>query len=177
MAFFNFGKKNKELPQPVSELDEAVSAQRTQIFVSHRYDEDQAFLAEVRDRLEDHVVIDDDSLTREQMLAGPRGGRAPDFSVKKEICERIRRSDIVLCRNTPSIINNDWISWEIDTAAIALRKPILFVDDRFDAMKGSSLYTELKKADANVSKCALDGHRMRMEIEKLIGKFNVSAAA
>lgn len=171
MGLFNFGK-DKQQP----EVEEAVSPKRTQIFVSHRYDEDQSFLTEIRERLGDHVIIEDDSLTREQMIAGPRGGKAPDYSVKQEICERIRRSDVVLCRNTSSITNNDWISWEIDTAAIALQKPVLFVDDRFDAVRGSSLFTELKKADANVSKCALDGHRMRVAIDKLTGQLEASRA-
>lgn len=175
MGIFNFGR-DKRQAEPVLELVNTVSTKPTQIFVSHRYDQDQIFVAEIRDRLADHVSIDDGSLTEEQMLAGPRGGKVPDYAVKREICERMRRSDIVLCRNTPSITNNDWISWEIDTAAIALQKPILFVDDRFDAVKGSSLFTELKNASAIVSKCALDGHRMRIEIEKLTNQLSGSAA-
>ena len=176
MSIFSFGKNKRRSERDLERSDQG-NVKPTQIFISHRYKKDQRFLAAIKGRLEDHVRIDDGSLTKEQMLSGPRGGKVPGFEVKKEIFDRISQSDVVICRNTSSITNNEWISWEIDTAAIALKKPILFVDDRIDAVRGSAIYTELKNAEAIVGKCELDGHRMINEIKKLTNQLSASPAA
>ena len=47
----------------------------------------------------------------------------------------------------------EWVSWELEIAALALNKPVLFVDHREDLANPTDAIDELNKVGARVYRC------------------------
>lgn len=101
------------------------------MFVSHRFGNDEALYDEVRNALERNgFSVQDMSLNSETPLAGPRGGDLPKLQLQAEIAARIYTSDIVIAPSRPAISRSQWVTWEVQLAAIGYGIPILFVNER-----------------------------------------------
>ncbi|MGE3142001.1 MAG: TIR domain-containing protein [Hyphomonadaceae bacterium] len=100
------------------------------IFISHRYDQDQALYDDVvRSLNKEGHAVQDVSLSARQVLAGPRGGELPELEIQAEIAARIYTSDILVAPSRPGVTRSEWVTWEVQLAAIGYGIPILFVDE------------------------------------------------
>ncbi|MDZ4690118.1 TIR domain-containing protein [Terricaulis sp.] len=101
------------------------------IFVSHRYGKDQALYDEVIRALESNgFSVQDMSLSADQIMAGPRGGDLPKLKIQGEIAARIYTSDALIAPSRPAVTRSQWVSWEVQLAAIGYGLPILFVNEK-----------------------------------------------
>lgn|GEM_PF-2826850 len=101
------------------------------IFISHRFGKDKALYDEVIGALEgNRFSVQDMSLSTEQAMAGPRGGDLPKLNIQAEIAARIYTSDLVVAPSRPAVTRSQWVTWEVQLAAIGYGLPILFVNER-----------------------------------------------
>lgn len=101
------------------------------IFISHRFGKDQALYDEVVRALESNgFSVQDMSLSAQQAMAGPRGGDLPRLNIQAEIAARIYTSDALIAPSRPAVTRSQWVSWEVQLAAIGYGLPILFVNER-----------------------------------------------
>ncbi|MBL8550496.1 MAG: TIR domain-containing protein [Hyphomonadaceae bacterium] len=104
---------------------------RIRIFVSHRHGKDQALYDEVFRALRSNsIAVQDISLGKDQVMRGPRGGRLPKLKLQAEIAARIYTSDVLVAPSRPGVTRSDWVTWEVQLAAIGYGVPILFVNER-----------------------------------------------
>jgi MTH538 TIR-like domain (DUF1863) len=101
------------------------------IFISHRFGKDQELYDQVISALESNrFSVQDMSLSAERALAGPRGGDLPKLNIQAEIAARIYTSDAVIAPSRPAVTRSQWVSWEVQLAAIGYGIPILFVNEK-----------------------------------------------
>lgn len=101
---------------------------RLRIFVSHRYEYDEALYAKVISALEQEgFSAQDISVKASEIMAGPRGGNLPKMEIQAQIAARIYTSDILIAPSSPQILQSDWVTWEVQLAAIGYGIPVLFV--------------------------------------------------
>jgi hypothetical protein len=101
------------------------------IFISHRFDKDEALYDQVIRALEgNRFSVQDMSLSGEHMMSGPRGGELPKLNLQAEIAARIYTSDALIAPSRPAVTRSQWVSWEVQLAAIGYGIPILFVNER-----------------------------------------------
>lgn len=126
------------------------------MFVSHRWGRDNAFRAKVTRSLADSGLnVEDLSLAEEERIAGPRNGRVPDVQIKQEISDRISRSDVVIVPAEKLHSTDNWIGWELDTAAIQ-RKPILFLTEDPKRQRFNGRYRQYKRSGLLVDRATTD---------------------
>lgn len=104
---------------------------RLRIFISHRYgrDKDEALYAGVIRALNYNFTVQDISLSASQYMAGPRGGALPKLEVQAEIAARIYTSDVLIAPSRVGAGRSQWVTWEVQLAAIGYGVPILFVNE------------------------------------------------
>jgi hypothetical protein len=101
---------------------------KIRVFVSHRYGQDQALYDEVFQALHrNSVAVQDVSLSEQQVLRGPRGGRFSRLQVQAEIAARIYTSDILIAPSRVGAGRSEWVTWEVQLAAVDYGIPILFI--------------------------------------------------
>lgn len=99
------------------------------VFISHRYVGDQTLYDKVIAAMDKNgFSVQDISLSEREALSGPRGGKLPTMSVQAEIAARIYTSDIVIAPSRPAVSRSQWVTWEVQLAAIGYGIPILFVN-------------------------------------------------
>lgn len=104
---------------------------KLRLFISHRYGNDKALYDDVLRAVESNgFSVQDISLSAEQVLAGPRGGQLPKLQVQSEIAARIYTSDVVIAPSRPAVTRSQWVTWEVQLAAIGYGIPILFINQR-----------------------------------------------
>lgn len=114
------------------------------IFISHRYGNDQALYDDVVRALNRNgFSVQDISLSASQILAGPRGGQLPTLDVQSEIAARIYTSDVVIAPSRPAVTRSQWVTWEVQLAAIGYAIPILFVNQR-NQQRSTRLVAEIE---------------------------------
>ena len=101
------------------------------IFVSHRFGKDEELYNQVFRALEGNgFSVQDMSLSSSQAMSGPRGGDLPRLNIQAEIAARIYTSDALIAPSRPGVTRSDWVSWEVQLAAIGYGLPILFVREQ-----------------------------------------------
>lgn len=101
------------------------------IFISHRFGRDEELYDKVVRALESNgFSVQDMSLSATRLVAGPRGGALPKINLQAEIAARIYTSDALIAPSGAGITKSDWVSWEVQLAAIGYGLPILFVNEK-----------------------------------------------
>ena len=101
------------------------------IFISHRFGKDQELYDQVIGALESNgFSVQDMSLSNERAMAGPRGGDLPRLNIQAEVAARIYTSDAMIAPSRPAVTRSDWVSWEVQLAAVGYGLPILFVNEK-----------------------------------------------
>lgn len=140
-----------------------LSRRYLRVFFSHRWQED-GYLHKLLAAEFENFQIEDMSLSEERRMLGARGGMVDEVKIKREIAARIYASDILIAPSTKAAIKSrrikadkeyveietDWISWEIQIAAICFNIPVLFVDERVGLRRRNPFYNKLKAEGAKV---------------------------
>ncbi len=140
------------------------------IFFSHNYEKDDGAVLELVRRVREFASLEEDAdhtIYKNQVFKGPRGGDLPDLKLKRKIADRIRRCHVIMCPNSKTIANNDWINWELEIGAIGFRKPVLFVDTTLDTIRNAGLLTKIREAGLKADKCGNDSTQIMIAINKL----------
>ncbi len=112
---------------------------RLRIFISHRFDKDQELYDSAIDALNSNgFAVQDMSLSSERAVSGPQGGRVPRLRIRAEVAARIYTSDVVITPSRPAVTRSEWVTWEVELAAVGYGVPILFVNQ-----KGQQLHAQL----------------------------------
>ncbi|MFZ2031741.1 MAG: TIR domain-containing protein [Vitreimonas sp.] len=102
---------------------------RLRLFISHRFGKDETLYDDVVKALNSNGhAVQDISLSASMAMAGPRGGDLPELSIQAEIAARIYTSDVLVAPSRVGAGQSEWVSWEVQIAAICYGIPILFVD-------------------------------------------------
>ncbi len=147
-------------------------ARPLRVFFSHRYDYGVALYQAVIAGLQNQfTIVEDLSLTQEQQLTGPRGGQVNDYSIAREVASRIYTSDVVIASARVGNGLSEWVSFEVELAAIAFSVPVLFIEEP-GTQRYASMVTKLQNIGA---KCAVaeiiaepTGYR-QTETTKIVG--------
>lgn len=123
------------------------------VFISHRYGNDQALYDEVIAALNRNgFSVQDISLSASQILAGPRGGKLPTLEVQSEIAARIYTSDVVIAPSRTGVTRSEWVTWEVQLAAVGYGIPILFVNQR-NQQRSTKLVSEVAELKLKYRAC------------------------
>lgn len=143
---------------------------RLRIFISHRYDKDDELYTEVIATLNrEGFNVQDVSLSAKQVMAGPRGGELPKLKIQAEIAARIYTSDIVIAPSRVGAGRSEWVSWEVQLAAVGYAIPILFVDQGEDQQRRTALVSEIAELDLPYAVCNPVAHEIVPNVIKLVG--------
>lgn len=141
---------------------------KLRIFISHRYGNDKALYDDVLRAVESNgFSVQDVSLSAEQVLAGPRGGALPKLQVQAEIAARIYTSDVVIAPSRAAISRSQWVTWEIQLAAIGYRIPILFVNQR-GQQRSTRLVNEVASLNLTHRVCEPDSSQIARNVAELV---------
>lgn len=138
------------------------------IFISHRFGRDKALYDEVIRALEgNRFSVQDMSLSAEQALSGPRGGDLPRLNIQAEIAARIYTSDVVVAPSRPAVTRSQWVTWEVQLAAIGYGLPILFINEK-DQQRRTRLVGEVADLDLPHAVCDRKSQAIVEQLIKLI---------
>jgi hypothetical protein len=141
---------------------------RIRIFVSHRYGKDQELYSEVFRALERNGhAVQDVSLSADQILKGPRGGRMPRMRIQAEIAARIYTADIVIAPSRVGAGQSEWITWEVQLAAVGYGVPVLFIHQP-DQKNAARLVSEVRDLGLPHAVCAAEAHHIVRNVTTLI---------
>jgi MTH538 TIR-like domain (DUF1863) len=116
---------------PLSYWKAGQEDRETRIFISYRYDGDEALYDGVLAALTSQGhAIQDISLNKEDLLTGPRGGDRPKMEVQAEVAARIFTADLLIAPSRPAAGKSEWVTWEVALAAIGYGVPVLFVKEQ-----------------------------------------------
>lgn len=102
---------------------------KLRLFISHRYGADEALYTQVIAALErEGFAVQDVSLTKDQVLTGPRGGDVPISKIQADIAARIFTADVLIAPSRVGVTGSEWLTWEIQLAVIGYGLPVLFVN-------------------------------------------------
>jgi hypothetical protein len=139
------------------------------IFISHRFGKDQELYDQVIRALESNrFSVQDMSLSAEKAMSGPRGGDLPKLEVQAAIAARIYTSDAVIAPSRPAVTRSNWVSWEVQLAAIGYGLPILFVNEK-GQQRSTRLVSEVADLDLPHDVCERSSQAI---VEKLIRLIN-----
>ena len=117
---------------------------RLRLFISHRFGKDETLYDEVVRALDSNGhAVQDMSLSASKAIAGPRGGDLPELSIQAEIAARIYTSDVLVAPSRVGAGQSEWVSWEVQMAAVGYGIPILFVNHEGQKYK-SRLVSEIE---------------------------------
>lgn len=157
---------SKPLPywQPGSE------ERKLRIFISHRYDHDDTLYSEVIAALNSQGFdVQDVSLSAGQQMAGPRGGELPKLKIQADIAARIYTSDILIAPSRVGAGRSEWVTWEVQLAAIGYAIPILFVDQGEDQQRRTALVSEVADVALPYAVCNPKAHEIVPNVIRLVG--------
>ncbi len=115
--------------QPFQYWRQGSEERRLRLFISHRFGKDEKLYDDVVKALDSNGhAVQDMSLSASKLMAGPRGGDLPELSIQAEIAARIYTSDVLVAPSRVGAGQSEWVSWEVQMAAIGYGIPILFVN-------------------------------------------------
>lgn len=143
---------------------------KLRIFVSHRYEKDEALFNEVIDALNSQGFnAQNVSLSAKEQMAGPRGGELPKLKIQANIAARIYTSDILIAPSRVGAGRSDWVTWEVQLAAIGYAIPILFVDHDEDQQRRAAIVSEVAELGLPHAVCSPVAHEIVPNVIKLVG--------
>lgn len=143
---------------------------RLRIFISHRYDNDDQLYEQVRRALDSQgFAVQDVSLSAKEQMAGPRGGELPKLEIQANIAARIYTSDILIAPSRVGAGRSEWVTWEVQLAAIGYAIPILFVDHGEDQQRRTALISEVASLGLPHAVCGRVAHEIVPNVIKLVG--------
>jgi hypothetical protein len=143
---------------------------RLRIFISHRYENDEALYREVRHALDSQgFAVQDVSLSAKEQMAGPRGGDLPKLEIQANIAARIYTSDILIAPSRVGAGRSEWVTWEVQLATIGYAIPILFVDHDEDQQRRTALISEVAALGVPYAVCARDAREIVPNVIRLVG--------
>ena len=118
---------------------------RWRIFISHRHQTDRALYDDVLQTLmrQGHAV-QDMSLPENKTISGPKGGQLPAMEIQAQVAARIYTSDLLVAPSRPGATRSEWVTWEVQLAAVGYGVPVLFVREP-DLTYNTSLVAEMAK--------------------------------
>jgi hypothetical protein len=143
---------------------------RLRLFFSHRWDRDsELYEGAIRSLANNPLVgtVQDLSVPRDGRIQGPRGGSVGEHVLLREIACRIYTSDLMIAPSRPGAGNNEWVSWEVETAALCYSIPVLFVREP-DAVNNAQLVSGLRSAGARVDVCGRSAAEIAFSAVKLL---------
>lgn len=155
---------------PLSYWKPGGEERRLRIFISHRYENDDALYEEVRRALNSQgFAVQDVSLNAKEQMAGPRGGDLPKLEIQANIAARIYTSDILIAPSRVGAGRSEWVTWEVQLAAIGYAIPILFVDHGEDQQRRTALVSEVASLGLPHAVCGRVAHEIAPNVIKLVG--------
>ncbi len=143
---------------------------KLRIFISHRYEHDDTLYSEVIAALNSQGFdVQDVSLSAAQQMAGPRGGELPKLKIQAEIAARIYTSDILIAPSRVGAGRSEWVTWEVQLAAIGYAIPILFVDQGEDQQRRNALVSEVADVGLPYAVCNPKAQEIVPNVIKLVG--------
>jgi hypothetical protein len=139
------------------------------IFVSHRWDKDDALYSDVMDVLRRQgFAVQDMSLSAKQVMKGPRGGELPKLTIQSEIAARIYTSDILIAPSRPASSRSQWVTWEVQLALVGYGIPVLFVNFT-DQQRKTRLVSEAEAIGAKHGVCDPTSTQIARGVAELVG--------
>lgn len=127
------------MPQAFQYWRPGSEERKLRVFISHRHGDDEALYDGVVAALtRNGFPVQDISLSAQQVMRGPRGGELPTLAIQSDIAARIYTADVMIAPARVATTRSEWVTWEVQLAAIAYRIPILFVKE-----EGQQLSTRL----------------------------------
>lgn len=155
---------------PLSYWKPGSEERRLRIFISYRYEKDDTLYNEVIAALNSQgFAVQDVSLSASQQMAGPRGGDLPKLEIQAEIAARIYTSDILIAPSRVGAGRSDWVTWEVQLAAIGYAIPILFVDQGEDQQRRAALVSEVADLGLPHAVCGPVTHEIVPNVIRLVG--------
>lgn len=143
---------------------------KLRIFISHRYEHDDTLYGEVIAALNSQGFdVQDVSLSAAQQMAGPRGGDLPKLKIQAEIAARIYTSDILIAPSRVGAGRSEWVTWEVQLAAIGYAIPILFVDQGEDQQRRTALVSDVASVGLPHAVCNPYAREIVPSVIKLVG--------
>ncbi len=143
---------------------------RLRIFISHRYDKDDQLYTDVIASLNrEGFSVQDVSLSARQQMAGPRGGDLPKLKIQAEIAARIYTSDILVAPSRVGAGRSEWVTWEVQLAAVGYAIPILFVDQDEDQQRRAALVSEVAEIGLPHAVCGRVTQEIVANVIRLVG--------
>jgi hypothetical protein len=155
---------------PLSYWKPGDEERRLRIFISHRYDRDETLYNEVIAALNrEGFAVQDVSLSVSQVKSGPRGGDLPKLEIQAEIAARIYTSDILIAPSRVGAGRSEWVTWEVQLAAVGYAIPILFVDQGEDQQRRAALVSEVREVGLPHAVCNPLTHEIVRNVIDLVG--------
>lgn len=102
---------------------------RLRIFISHRFANDEDLYGRAISALNSNgFAVQDMSLSSDKALSGPQGGKLPKLQIQADVAARIYTSDVVIAPSVSGVSQSQWVTWEVQLAAVGYGVPILFVN-------------------------------------------------
>ena len=154
---------------PLSYWEPGSEERKLRIFISHRYENDEELYAKVRDALNSQgFAVQDVSLSAKEQMAGPRGGELPKLEIQANIAARIFTSDILIAPSRVGAGRSEWVTWEVQLAAIGYAIPVLFVDHG-DQQRRTALISEVAALGLPHAVCGRVAHEIVPNVIRLVG--------
>lgn len=155
---------------PLSYWKPGSEERRLRIFISHRYEHDDALYKDVISALNrEGFAVQDVSLSAAQQMAGPRGGELPKLKIQAGIAARIYTSDILIAPSRVGAGRSEWVTWEVQLAAIGYAIPILFIDQGEDQQRRTALVSEVAELGLPYAVCNPVAHEIVPNVIRLVG--------
>lgn len=155
---------------PLSYWKPGSEERKLRIFISHRYENDDELYEKVRSALNSQGFdVQDVSLSAKEQMAGPRGGDLPKLEIQANIAARIYTSDILIAPSRVGAGRSEWVTWEVQLAAIGYAIPILFVDHGEDQQRRTALVSEVASLGLPHAVCGRVAHEIVPNVIKLVG--------
>lgn len=155
---------------PLSYWEPGSEERKLRIFISHRYENDDELYAKVKRALNSQGFdVQDVSLSAKEQMAGPRGGDLPKLEIQANIAARIYTSDILIAPSRVGAGRSEWVTWEVQLAAIAYAIPILFVDHDEDQQRRTALISEVASLGLPHAVCGRVAHEIVPNVVRLVG--------
>ncbi|MEQ1493017.1 MAG: TIR domain-containing protein [Terricaulis sp.] len=155
---------------PRSYWEPGSEERKLRIFISHRYENDDELYEKVRSALNSQGFdVQDVSLSAKEQMAGPRGGDLPKLEIQANIAARIYTSDILIAPSRVGAGRSEWVTWEVQLAAIGYAIPILFVDHGEDQQRRTALVSEVASLGLPHAVCGRVAHEIVPNVIKLVG--------
>ncbi|MBU6372365.1 MAG: TIR domain-containing protein [Alphaproteobacteria bacterium] len=154
--------------QPFEYWQPGSEERQLRLFISHRWDHDESLYGSVINALNRQgFIVQDMSLSKDQAVKGPRGGSVAQLKIQAEIAARIFTSDILIAPSRVATTSAEWLTWEIQLAAIGYGLPVLFVDQT-DQKHRTRLVSEMQDLGAPHAVCEPDTTHIVRAVTSLV---------